>query len=179
MRGPSATDPGSISLRTETCFSPEDGSVPSSCPGRGSCTGAGDDLFSLTRGVPPGCPHGQQGDQAVRQTGRVQVFILVLYTSPSSEKHNKAISKDLVEPHDYMLSIYKTFSTAEKLGLNASFFRSSKAANTIASFVDNGQGMGPHTKSPLLSVFLIVLKDIPMLSCACALACSCAFFVCA
>ncbi|TMS18581.1 Growth/differentiation factor 6-B, partial [Larimichthys crocea] len=38
-----------------------------------------------------------------------------------------------------MLSIYKTFSTAEKLGLNASFFRSSKAANTIASFVDNGQ----------------------------------------
>lgn len=45
-----------------------------------------------------------------------------------------------VEPHDYMLSIYKTFSTAEKLGLNASFFRSSKAANTIASFVDSGQG---------------------------------------
>ncbi|XP_077362825.1 growth/differentiation factor 6-B [Festucalex cinctus] len=44
-----------------------------------------------------------------------------------------------VEPHDYMMSIYKTFSTAEKLGLNASFFRSSKAANTIASFVDRGQ----------------------------------------
>nr|XP_061786822.1 growth/differentiation factor 6-B-like [Nerophis lumbriciformis] len=44
-----------------------------------------------------------------------------------------------VEPHDYMLSIYKTFSTAEKLGLNASFFRSSRAANTIASFVDNGE----------------------------------------
>ncbi|KAM4630298.1 growth/differentiation factor 6-B [Polymixia lowei] len=61
------------------------------------------------------------------------------YTPPSSERHNKATSKDLVEPHDYMLSIYKTFSTAEKLGLNASFFRSSKAANTIASFVDNGQ----------------------------------------
>lgn len=50
-------------------------------------------------------------------------------------------SKDLIEPHDYMLSIYKTFSSAERLGLNASFFRSSKAANTIASFVDNGQGM--------------------------------------
>ncbi|XP_051928555.1 growth/differentiation factor 6-B [Hippocampus zosterae] len=44
-----------------------------------------------------------------------------------------------VEPHDYMMSIYKTFSTAEKLGLNASFFRSSKAANTITSFVDHGQ----------------------------------------
>lgn len=49
--------------------------------------------------------------------------------------------KDLVEPHDYMLSIYRTFSSAERLGLNASFFRSSKAANTIASFVDLGQGM--------------------------------------
>lgn len=45
-----------------------------------------------------------------------------------------------VEPHDYMLSIYKTFSAAEKLGLNASFFRSSKAANTITSFVDTGKG---------------------------------------
>ncbi|KAG7501276.1 growth/differentiation factor 6 [Solea senegalensis] len=51
----------------------------------------------------------------------------------------KATSKDAVEPHDYMLSIYKTFSTAEKLGLNASFFRSSKAANTIVSFVDSGE----------------------------------------
>lgn len=48
--------------------------------------------------------------------------------------------KDAVEPHDYMISIYKTFSAAEKLGLNASFFRSSKAANTITSFVDEGQG---------------------------------------
>ncbi|KAJ0003488.1 hypothetical protein NQD34_008586 [Periophthalmus magnuspinnatus] len=57
------------------------------------------------------------------------------YAPPTS--NNKAT--DLVEPHDYMLSIYKTFSTAEKLGLNASFFRASKAANTIASFVDMGQ----------------------------------------
>ncbi|KAI4871504.1 hypothetical protein NFI96_027164 [Prochilodus magdalenae] len=52
-----------------------------------------------------------------------------------------------VEPHDYMMSIYKTFSAAEKLGLNASFFRSSKAANTITSFVDSGQD-DPST-SPL------------------------------
>ncbi|XP_075067503.1 growth/differentiation factor 6 [Mixophyes fleayi] len=41
-----------------------------------------------------------------------------------------------VVPHDYMLSIYKTFSTAEKLGINASFFQSSKSANTITGFVD-------------------------------------------
>uniref|UniRef100_A0A3B4ZV84 Growth differentiation factor 6b n=1 Tax=Stegastes partitus TaxID=144197 RepID=A0A3B4ZV84_9TELE len=62
-----------------------------------------------------------------------------LYAPPSLDRNNKATSKDSVEPHDYMLSIYKTFSTAEKLGLNASFFRSSKAANTIASFVDTGE----------------------------------------
>ncbi|KAI7798963.1 growth/differentiation factor 6-B [Triplophysa rosa] len=52
---------------------------------------------------------------------------------------SRRTNKDSVEPHDYMISIYKTFSAAEKLGLNASFFRSSKAANTITSFVDEGQ----------------------------------------
>ena len=64
-----------------------------------------------------------------------------LYAPPSVDRSSKAANKESVEPHDYMLSIYKTFSTAERLGLNASFFRSSKAANTIASFVDVGQGM--------------------------------------
>ncbi|XP_054841517.1 growth/differentiation factor 6 [Eublepharis macularius] len=44
-----------------------------------------------------------------------------------------------VEPHEYMLSLYRTYSVAEKLGINASFFRSSKAANTITSFVDRGR----------------------------------------
>ncbi|TNN42127.1 Growth/differentiation factor 6-B [Liparis tanakae] len=61
------------------------------------------------------------------------------YAPPPADRSSKATSRDPVEPHDYMLSIYRTFSTAERLGLNASFFRSSKAANTIASFVDNGQ----------------------------------------
>lgn len=62
------------------------------------------------------------------------------YAPPPGDRYLKAAFPDPVEPHDYMLSIYKTFSTAEKLGLNASFFRSSKAANTIASFVDIGEG---------------------------------------
>ncbi|XP_019900193.2 growth/differentiation factor 6-B [Esox lucius] len=57
----------------------------------------------------------------------------------SNERNSENVPKDAIEPHDYMLSIYKTFSAAEKLGLNASFFRSSKAANTIASFVDTGK----------------------------------------
>ncbi|XP_070968422.1 growth/differentiation factor 6-B [Oncorhynchus clarkii lewisi] len=75
--------------------------------------------------------------------GREAKYFKDIYSSSSSsssnERYYKGGFKDSVEPHDYMLSIYKTFSTAEKLGLNASFFRSSKAANTIASFVDIGQ----------------------------------------
>ncbi|KAL2079922.1 hypothetical protein ACEWY4_023715 [Coilia grayii] len=77
-----------------------------------------------------------------------------IYTStPLSSPNGKSSQlgrglKDLVQPHEYMLSIYKTFSAAEKLGLNASFFRASKAANTITSFVDVGQD-DPLT-SPLL-----------------------------
>uniref|UniRef100_A0A8C3GDB6 Growth differentiation factor 6 n=1 Tax=Cairina moschata TaxID=8855 RepID=A0A8C3GDB6_CAIMO len=43
------------------------------------------------------------------------------------------------EPHEYMLSLFRTYSIAEKLGINASFFQSSKSANTITSFVDRGQ----------------------------------------
>ncbi|KAL7381225.1 hypothetical protein ABVT39_002415 [Epinephelus coioides] len=41
------------------------------------------------------------------------------YAPPSIDRNSKTTSKDSVEPHDYMLSIYKTFSTAERLGLNA------------------------------------------------------------
>ncbi|XP_076006351.1 growth/differentiation factor 6-A [Genypterus blacodes] len=52
--------------------------------------------------------------------------------------HHRDDLKDAVVPHEYMLSIYRTYSAAEKLGLNASFFRSSKSANTITSFVDRG-----------------------------------------
>ncbi|KAL7887179.1 hypothetical protein AOLI_G00049000 [Acnodon oligacanthus] len=58
---------------------------------------------------------------------------------PASSAALKAELKSVVEPHDYMLSIYRTYSAAEKLGLNASFFPSSKSANTITSFVDRGR----------------------------------------
>ncbi|KAM5280945.1 growth/differentiation factor 6 [Ctenodactylus gundi] len=43
-----------------------------------------------------------------------------------------------VVPHEYMLSLYRTHALAEKLGINASFFQSSRSANTITSFVDRG-----------------------------------------
>lgn len=64
------------------------------------------------------------------------------------------------EPHEYMLSLFRTYSVAEKLGINASFFQSSKSANTITSFVDRGQGrcraparpVAPRGRSPVRSV---------------------------
>ncbi|OCT74917.1 hypothetical protein XELAEV_18033905mg [Xenopus laevis] len=57
-------------------------------------------------------------------------------SSYSADRHLLPRAVPAVVPHEYMLSIYKTFSTAEKLGINASFFQSSKSANTISSFVD-------------------------------------------
>ncbi|XP_005381888.1 PREDICTED: growth/differentiation factor 6 [Chinchilla lanigera] len=52
-----------------------------------------------------------------------------------------------VVPHEYMLAIYRTYSIAERLGINASFFQSSKSANTITSFVD--RGLDDLSHSPL------------------------------
>ncbi|KAG8133805.1 hypothetical protein E2320_011551 [Naja naja] len=49
-------------------------------------------------------------------------------------KKGPAVPQPRVEPHEYMLSLYRTYAIAEKLGINASFFQSSKAANTITSF---------------------------------------------
>ncbi|XP_070604156.1 growth/differentiation factor 6 [Erythrolamprus reginae] len=57
----------------------------------------------------------------------------------AAAKKGAAASQPRVEPHEYMLSLYRTYSIAEKLGINASFFQSSKAANTITSFVDRGR----------------------------------------
>ncbi|XP_027704314.1 growth/differentiation factor 6-like [Vombatus ursinus] len=58
-----------------------------------------------------------------------------------SETHGQLGRSPRVVPHEYMLSIYRTYSIAEKLGINASFFQSSKAANTITSFVDKGRAL--------------------------------------
>ncbi|KAG9342798.1 hypothetical protein JZ751_015667 [Albula glossodonta] len=65
-------------------------------------------------------------------------FLKEIFASSSQSYHQDEL-KGAVVPHDYMLSIYKTYSAAEKLGLNASLFRSSKSANTITSFVDRGK----------------------------------------
>lgn len=66
------------------------------------------------------------------------------------------------EPHEYMLSLFRTYSIAEKLGINASFFQSSKSANTITSFVDRGQGKRrppPSTPpSPRSGLYFLLLR---------------------
>ncbi|XP_018618419.1 growth/differentiation factor 6-A [Scleropages formosus] len=71
----------------------------------------------------------------------------IMLASSWSARHARGGPRDAVVPHDYMVSIYRTFSAAEKLGLNASFFSSSKSANTITSFVDRGEDDLSH--SPL------------------------------
>lgn len=73
----------------------------------------------------------------------------ILASSHPVAGHHKEDLKDAIVPHDYMLSIYRTYSAAEKLGLNASFFRSSKSANTITSFVDRGTGWCQFAASQL------------------------------
>lgn len=73
----------------------------------------------------------------------------VFASSHHAAGHHKEEPKDAIVPHDYMLSIYRTYSAAEKLGLNASFFRSSKSANTITSFVDRGTGWSQSAASQL------------------------------
>ncbi|XP_067391951.1 growth/differentiation factor 6 [Emydura macquarii macquarii] len=59
--------------------------------------------------------------------------------SPRGSPTLASRSPQRAEPHEYMLSLYRTYSIAEKLGINASFFQSSKSANTITSFVDRGR----------------------------------------
>lgn len=125
-------------------FSPSSSSPRLSSSGSGlghRCETGGMDLHHLflafVWGIP--CFHALAVIPMAPKGGKAAARI---YGGHEASRHFKEFyaSKELVEPHDYMLSIYRTFSSAERLGLNASFFRSSKAANTIASFVDMGQG---------------------------------------
>ncbi|NXF38612.1 GDF6 factor, partial [Nyctibius bracteatus] len=70
---------------------------------------------------------------------------------PRQEGHAVGRALPRAEPHEYMLSLFRTYSIAEKLGINASFFQSSKSANTITSFVDRGRGkFCPPPPAPLI-----------------------------
>nr|XP_057909666.1 growth/differentiation factor 6-A [Doryrhamphus excisus] len=85
--------------------------------------------------ISPSAPRRNRGARLPHQAGQRSIKLLKDIFASS---HHKEDHKDYIVPHEYMLSIYRTYSAAEKLGLNASFFRSSKSANTITSFVDRG-----------------------------------------
>uniref|UniRef100_A0A3P8TQ43 Growth differentiation factor 6a n=1 Tax=Amphiprion percula TaxID=161767 RepID=A0A3P8TQ43_AMPPE len=90
--------------------------------------------------IAPSAPRRNRGVRIPHQDGqRSSKFLKDIFASSQPVVgHRKEDLKDAIVPHEYMLSIYRTYSAAEKLGLNASFFRSSKSANTITSFVDRG-----------------------------------------
>ncbi|KAM4633435.1 growth/differentiation factor 6-A [Polymixia lowei] len=87
--------------------------------------------------ISPSVPRRNKGTRIPHHDGqRSTKFLKEIFASSPIVSHHREDFKDAIVPHDYMLSIYRTYSAAEKLGLNASFFRSSKSANTITSFVD-------------------------------------------
>ncbi|AWO97036.1 putative growth/differentiation factor 6-A-like [Scophthalmus maximus] len=92
--------------------------------------------------ISPSAPRRSRGARiSHHQDGqRSSKFLKDIFASPPHpvSGHHGEDPRDAIVPHEYMLSIYRTYSAAEKLGLNASFFRSSKSANTITSFVDRG-----------------------------------------
>ncbi|XP_051920737.1 growth/differentiation factor 6-A [Hippocampus zosterae] len=90
--------------------------------------------------ISPSTPKRNRGARLSHQGGQRSTKLLKDIFASSyhmMNQHKEDLTDDVV-PHEYMLSIYRTYSAAEKLGLNASFFRSSKSANTITSFVDRG-----------------------------------------
>ncbi|MEE6513544.1 hypothetical protein FKM82_021279 [Ascaphus truei] len=61
-------------------------------------------------------------------------------TNPVIEKEQKdAFKHPLITPHEYMLSLYRTLSDAERKGVNGSLKLEAGLANTITSFIDKGQ----------------------------------------
>uniref|UniRef100_A0A3Q2YX70 Growth differentiation factor 6a n=1 Tax=Hippocampus comes TaxID=109280 RepID=A0A3Q2YX70_HIPCM len=90
--------------------------------------------------ISPSTPKRNRGARLPHQGGQRSTKLLkdIFASSHHMMTQHKEDLKDDIVPHEYMLSIYRTYSAAEKLGLNASFFRSSKSANTITSFVDRG-----------------------------------------
>ncbi|KAM4622754.1 growth/differentiation factor 5 [Discoglossus pictus] len=61
-------------------------------------------------------------------------------TNPHTEKEQKdAFKHPLITPHEYMLSLYRTLSDAERKGVNGSLKLEAGLANTITSFIDKGQ----------------------------------------
>ncbi|KAG9473976.1 growth/differentiation factor 5 [Eleutherodactylus coqui] len=61
-------------------------------------------------------------------------------STPIAEKEQKdSFKHPLITPHEYMLSLYRTLSDAERKGMNGSLKLEAGLANTITSFIDKGQ----------------------------------------
>ncbi|XP_074510815.1 growth/differentiation factor 6-A isoform X2 [Sebastes fasciatus] len=108
--------------------------------------------------ISPSAPRRHRGARISHRDGQRSSKILkdIFASTHPIVGHHKEDPKDAIVPHEYMLSIYRTYSAAEKLGLNASFFRSSKSANTITSFVDRGTD-----KEELVGAELRILRRGP------------------
>lgn len=66
-------------------------------------------------------------------------------SSPLDSKHDRTFKRQRlhtgsVVPHEYMVSLYRTLSECERRGLNSSLVRARPRANTVTSFVDQGNG---------------------------------------
>lgn len=60
---------------------------------------------------------------------------------PTAQRESKeAFRHPAITPHEYMLSLYRTLSDAERKGVNGSVKLETGLANTITSFIDKGQG---------------------------------------
>lgn len=90
-------------------------------------------------------PKGQLlGGKAPPKTGSVpSPFLLKKAREPGSPREPKEpFRPPPITPHEYMLSLYRTLSEADRKGGNNSVKLEAGLANTITSFIDKGQGEG-------------------------------------
>ncbi|XP_058143395.1 growth/differentiation factor 5-like [Dasypus novemcinctus] len=90
-------------------------------------------------------PKGQlPGGKAPPKAGSVpSPFLLKKAREPGTPRDSKEpFRPPPITPHEYMLSLYKTLSDADRKGGNSSVKLEAGLANTITSFIDKGQGEG-------------------------------------
>lgn len=90
-------------------------------------------------------PKGQlSGGKAPPKAGAVpSPFLLKKAREPGPPREPKEpFRPPPITPHEYMLSLYRTLSDADRKGGNSSVKLEAGLANTITSFIDKGQGEG-------------------------------------
>lgn len=90
-------------------------------------------------------PKGQlPGGKASSKTGSAPSSFLLKKTRESGtpREPKEPFRPPPITPHEYMLSLYRTLSDADRKGRNSSVKLEAGLANTITSFIDKGQGEG-------------------------------------